>query len=559
MIRKIAGEGCVIHCRVSSSKQSQEGESLDVQAAICQKMAEKNGWRLAHEPWLESFSGRKEERPVFEEILDFLDKNPGLVRYYVFRSIDRFTRGGAAIYEKMKRELFIRGVEAVDVAGVIQPKRNTLEDLGISYPWSLSSPSERTETMEAADAASELKKILTRTIGQSIRNTQEGYRSRRPADGYANERVFIEGKKKTIQIPHPERARFYIAMFELRAQGLLDSEIVARINAMGYRSEIQNRYNKEHTKIVGQRGGNPLTVKQLQRNIRNTIYAGVLCEKWTNYQPVKAQYPGLVSVELFNRANKGELALITNTDGAIELVRGKARSERRSRNNPLFPFKFILCPVCRKPFLGSESRGKSGKKIPAYHCARNHTRVGVNKKVFEESISKYIGSLRFQPDLLNGLEVSFLHKYRQREQEIVQASGEIHTHIGELEAEQASKLKAFEATKSSVVREKLEQEIEALEVRIKSTGAERKKIQITRDDIKTFMAEARKIMEHPAEMLLNPKDIRVQCDLFSLVFEKTPTYAEIVNGTPKLSYAFELSSTFVPDENQWGCPQGIEP
>ena len=109
------------------------------------------------------------------------------------------------------------------------------------------------------------------------------------------------------------------------------------------------------------------------------------------------------------------------------------------------------------------------------------------------------------------------------------------------------------------MREKLEQEIEALEVRIKSTGAERKKIQITRDDIKTFMAEARKIMEHPAEMLLNPKDIRVQCDLFSLVFEKTPTYAEIVNGTPKLSYAFELSSTFVPDENQWGCPQGIEP
>jgi hypothetical protein len=39
-------------------------------------------------------------------------------------------------------------------------------------------------------------------------------------------------------------------------------------------------------------------------------------------------------------------------------------------------------------------------------------------------------------------------------------------------------------------------------------------------------------------------------DLFSLVFEKMPTYEEIVNGTPKLSYAFKLSSTFTPDKNQ---------
>jgi hypothetical protein len=64
------------------------------------------------------------------------------------------------------------------------------------------------------------------------------------------------------------------------------------------------------------------------------------------------------------------------------------------------------------------------------------------------------------------------------------------------------------------------------------------------------MREAKAIMEHPSEILLNTKDIRVQRDLFGLVFEKMPTYKEIVSGTPKLSYAFELSSAFTPDKRQ---------
>ncbi len=85
------------------------------------------------------------------------------------------------------------------------------------------------------------------------------------------------------------------------------------------------------------------------------------------------------------------------------------------------------------------------------------------------------------------------------------------------------------------------------------------KIQISRDDIKTFMQDVKKIMEHPAEILLNPTDLRVQRDLFGLVFEKIPTYKEILNGTPKLSYVFNLSSEFTPNKNQLVTLLGIEP
>ena len=73
------------------------------------------------------------------------------------------------------------------------------------------------------------------------------------------------------------------------------------------------------------------------------------------------------------------------------------------------------------------------------------------------------------------------------------------------------------------------------------------------------MQDAKKIMEHPAKILLNHKDLRVQRDLFGLVFEKMPTYEEILNGTPKLSYIFELSSGFTPNKNQLVTLPGVEP
>jgi DNA invertase Pin-like site-specific DNA recombinase len=550
------GEYCIVHCRVSSTKQSQEGESLAVQAGICVNIATSHGWPLAHKPWLESFSGRKNNRPIFEEVLDFIDAHPGMVRRYLFRSIDRFTRGGTYTYETMKRELSKRGVEMVDSYGIIQPSTNTLKDLDIEYDWSKYYPSEITESVMATTAKQEVTHILTRMIGQSIRNTRQGYRSRRPADGYKNEKVFVDGKKKVIQVPNSERAKFYVAMFELRAQGqLTDPQIVERLNAMGFRSEIQNRYNKEHTKIIGNIGGKPLNVKQFQRIIQNTIYAGVLCEKWTKYLPIKAQYPGLVSIEAYNRANRGNPAIMQGEDDTLYMVRGESKTgSHRSRNNPLFPFKFFLCPFCNKPFTASATRGKLGKKHPTYHCSRNHKYYGVTKKNFEDAVTAYTNSLEFNPDVLNGLEVSFLNKYRHREKEIVRASGNINIHVGELKLQQASKLEAFEATKSAVVREKLEQDIDALEEKIKKSRKERSKIEITEADIKLFIAHAKYIMEHPAEILLKQRDIRVQRELFGLVFEKMPTYAEIVSGTPKLSFVFNLSSTFAPNKNQLVSP-----
>ena len=554
---------CVAQCRVSSKKQSQEGESLENQEKTIRNFVAKKEWHIVpnDKVWSTAISGRKTDREDFEEILAFIKANPGLVQYYVFRSIDRATRAGGEEYARMKRELAKQGVQMIDTCGVIQPTRNTLEEYGMEYEWSKRSPSEMLEMLLAIIAKDEASTILTRMIGEEIKLTQQGYRCRRATDGFINESIHDSaGKKKPIQIPHPDRAKFYIAMFNLRVQGLSDAEIVKRINAMGYRSAIHKKYDKKTGKIIGKIGGVPLSLKQLQRIIQNPIYAGVICEKWTKHKAIKAVYQGLVDIKTFNNANRGKVSIKEYGNGMIEMIYCDANiaNEKRNKNNPLFPYKFIHCPICNKPFRGSSPRGKSGKKFPTYHCIRKHKYFGVSKIKFENTIETFIKNVHFRPELLNSLEATFLNKYKEREKEIITTSNVIHQNIDDLKIEQAAKIDAIVTTRSSVIKEKLEIDVEKLEIKIKEAQKENLRIQVTEDDIKNFMQEAKKIMEHPAEILLRPDNMRVQRDLFELVFDGIPTYEEIASGTPKMALIFEFSSG-IATQSQLAALTGVEP
>ena len=261
-------KNCIIYCRVSSAKQAQEGESLEDQKKICEILAERNKLTVL-EVFPEQFSGRKNDRPVIEDIITYIKKHPNKVQYLIFRAIDRFTRNGTLGYEMLKQRLAQYGVELIDANVVIQPSRNTLEHLGVEYDWSKTSPSEISELVIAHEGKNEVNRILTRMIGQEINLVREGYKVRQADDGFINERIYIEGKKRMIQNPDPKRAYFFTTMFEMRASGAYtDQQIVDRINAMGYRSKTQKIWSKSRDKILGLRGGVKLTVKQLQRIIQ---------------------------------------------------------------------------------------------------------------------------------------------------------------------------------------------------------------------------------------------------------------------------------------------------
>ena len=562
-------KNCVVDCRISSTKQ-QTGGGLEDQEHICNNFVASRHWNNL-KTFSKVYSGRAEERGDFEEILEFIRESNRAgkkVHYYVVKSIDRFTRDGAVTFDEMRGRLTHLGVELMDAWGIIQPEQNTLEHLGFSYSWSKRSVTASAQLMEAERAKDEVGIILSRMVGAEIQLVKDGYKVRAANDGFKNEKIMVDGKKKVIEVPDPNRAKYFRAMYEFRIQGLDDKEIVTRINAMGYKTKVRNRWDKSKTKIIATRGGEPLTVKQFQRIIQRTIYAGIKIEKWTHNLPIRAKYEGLVSVEQFNLANRGKIFIRENVDGSLQLLHnhspyGKV-STKRLRDNPDYRYKFFPCPICHKPMLGSRSRGKSGAYFYAYHCGkvsyglRNHAYVRFPKEQYENAISEYLNSLETDQSFLDSFELVLNDVYLTREKEIVSQSSDISFNVGDLKAQQASALDTLTTTSSPVARKKMEERIEELEVKIKEAETQREEIELTEKDIKTFIKCVRAIMEHPSEVLMTVDDMRVQRILFGLVFEDLPTYPEILNGTPKLSLAFKLSENYLDTKSQYVTLQRIE-
>lgn len=551
---------CIVDCRVSDPVQL-KGGSLEDQEALGVRLAERNSW-IVDKVFKKPHSATTTERDDIEEAIHYIKrrrKEGIFISKYVIKSIDRLTRMGSLEYFPLKERLKEMGVELVDTTGIIQPDMNTLAHLGQSYKWSVYSPSQQAEAFESEKGKAEARDILTRMIGAQIRLVQEGYATRRPPDGFLNKDLIEPetGKKKVIRIPDPERSHFFEKMFLLRAEGISDPEIVARINAMGFRTRVFKRWTKGRARIIGNIGGKPLSIKQLQRYIQKPEYAAIIREKWTNWSPIRAKYGGIVSIELFNRANRGAVYIQELDNGGLQFLHNYSPWGRvkRSRNNPSFPWKCILCSYCKQPLLGSASTGKLGKKHEAYHCGgvktgtRAHPYFRIRKELLATAMSQYLESLRFQEGFMEGLEDRLTKKYREREREIVKQSSMVNQTVADLKVEQLKYLEALASTDSSIVRQMLESKIEVSQKQIDDAEAQRGTIDMTERSIKGFIRYAKKIMEHPAEIIISTDDLESRKALLSLFFERTPTYDEIVNGTPKLQPLFRLSEDFKQDKS----------
>ena len=556
-------KNCIIYCRVSTATQAQEGESLDVQEKICRGIAERHELKVL-KVFREPFSGRKEYRPIFDgEIMAYIKTHPNEVTYLIVKSIDRFTRGGSLPYERIKQELCRYGVELMDSTGIIQPMKNTLDHLDIAYGWSKYSPSGVAELITANQGNAEVRDILTRTIGQEIILTREGYHIGQATDGFLIDKIRVNHKKKSVQKPDPARAPYWIKIFEMRASGqYTDQEIVNTLNAMGFRTREFNRWSKSHEEVLKRAGGNPLTIKKLQKDIQNSIYCGVIMHKWTDHKPIKAKYEGLISIATFNAANRGKIFIKELGNDQFEVLYDYYANKRifkRLKDNPLFPYKFILCPHCHKPFLGSSPAGKSKKGFPTYHCHRDHQYFGISKKEFETNVEKFLQSLKFNPIRAKALEITFINKYRERQKEFAHFSSQVSQQVADLKNEQANILNTLAKSTSEIVIKKLEEKVDLLEEEIKNAQTQRNKIEITEYDISAFIKEAKNIMEHPAERLMDIDNPIKRQAVFGLVFDKTPTYFDILNGTPELSPIFALSSATENEKSYLARAVGIEP
>ena len=540
------------YLRISDPKQL-TGSSLEDQEKAIRAHVKSKGWELYKDQvFNDIFTGITSLRPTYQFLLEEIRENKGRIDFFVIKVLDRISREGAAEYFSMKDELSALGVELRDTQDIIQPAINTLSHTGVGFEWSMVSSSRMTETILAEMGRQERVNILTRTVSGSLERIETGYHVRAPNDGYVNvEVVDANGKVRYINAPDPERAKFIEMIFEMSDKGVFsDKEIVEKINACGYKTKIKKKWNKKRDTVIGSIGGTPMTVKGMQALRKNPIYCGVKIENWGNTiskkMVVKTINSGLVTVELFNRVNKGKVFVQELENNLVQVLYNQQPEKSVQKRNKFrtdFIFKnIILCPYCRKPLKASGStNGKTSKKYPAYHCGRKHKQFSVSKKELHFNVMTYLNQIKFQKKYISIFEKVLVHKFREEQKGNSQAQVSVNQKIIDLHTQLQNILGAIKVTKSERMREDLEKEYDGLCIELDETRVERGKLEITELELDSFVTCAKNLVEHPTNMLANIENKAEQLALFHLFFDEFPTYTEIVSGTPKLSLIFAIT------------------
>lgn len=523
--------------RVSSVQQGTDGDSPEAQKEQIERFAKQRNIVIKKIfVFLESAS--KDQQPM-QEVIDYCKNPSNRIDLVVIKSIDRFTRGGSYSYDGLKTQLDQCNVALVDIYGVISGQKvNTLEHLGFEYRWSVYSPSKKSEILEAERAKDEMRDIMSRMIGAEIRYTQMGYWMRQPPHGYINEKIETENGKRCILKPHPTEAAYIIKMYELCAQGIkTDHQIADEINRLGFRTPIQTlRSQIDRTKIISQRGGNLLTAKKLRQYVEKTIYAGVIKEKWTQNEAIQGRFEGLVSFELYNKANHGKMTLTRSRSGQVEYSRVQPADYliNKGVRNPEFPYKKVVnCPHCHRSLLGSASRGRLGKYYPAYHCSNHGHYFRIPQKEFDETIVNFVKSISLSNERIDELVSAVEEVWKKRQQSDQSDQVAVQTRIQALEDQARLIVDKMKVLNSQTALKYMEDDLMKIEKEITNLSTEQPKD--NEIDMNAILLYVKYFMEHMDDLLINLSDPVNRAAYFGVLFNEVPTYQEIKDGTQKIA------------------------
>lgn len=554
--------------RVSSTKQGLQGDSPEDQLrAIESLLPLRNDEIVEVFEWIESASEMTDTQPAWKAI-EFCKKHPGIQRAYV-KCLDRFTRGGADAYIELTKALSAQGVFVIDVYGIASDKQtNTMEHLGKKYKWSVFRPSYKAELLEAEKAKDEFRDIMTRLTTGSVNRVREGYAIGSPGYGYINQRIENEnGRKVYILVPHPEEAKYIRRMFELKAEGKTEAEIVEAINGMGFLTRTRYRRKKEGLRIVraGKIGNVPLSKKQLENFLKNPIYCGVSIhshlayieekensEKIEHFTPIVIKGEPLISVDLWNRANHGKRMIVVKDDGTAEIFKGKSleRYTKKSKRNKAYPYKeYLACHICHRVLKASAPRSKSGKHIPTYHCSTKHKYWGANGNQLHKNIERFIHHLEFSDEFREQFRTIMLEEWEKRRDIVNQDSISYEKEVLRIKEEQRAILDIMKMVTLVPMRQAYEEQYAELEKKKTAAMGRRDTKEVEEINIQTLISYCNYFMEHLDELLLDKEKPLESARLFSLCFDEAPTVFEILDGTPKLSPLFKLNEAYKKDKS----------
>ena len=412
-------KNAVIYCRVSTNKQEKNWDSLENQERACREYCKNNSIQVI---WVfkEAFTWKEQNRPVFNSAIAKAIEDQ--IEYFIIFDIDRFTREWYWIFKELKNNLELNWIKLKDSKNIIWDKTMVVSNDDVDmdqYKWNHENNSQYAEVMIATQAEIEGRKIMQRTITREIELEQAWYHVRPANYWYINKKVKTGIWKVTIQEHDTIEWPWVIEMFLNRSEWMLtDKEIVRQLNLKW----CIKRSNKK-----------PMDVKYMQELIKKPIYAWIIKTKWTWYKPIKAAYEWLVSIDLWNKANKWKIKIIEVNNNDISIVYKNKNDilentievkEKRKDYNSDYPYaKVLSCPECDWTLTWNNAKSRSWAIHKYYQCTWKkgikHKNYSLKQQEVNESIMSLFCWIDIDSDVLKLFEEISEEVYNNRKIELV--------------------------------------------------------------------------------------------------------------------------------------------
>ena len=303
----------IIYLRVSTEEQV-DNYSLDTQADICQKEAERRGLEIVETFREEGRSAKTiRERPTLIELLEYCRKHKNNLQALIVYRLDRISRQ-TADYLAIRKKLAEYGVTLISAS---EPTGDT--------------PTERfIETMLAGFAQMDNDVRGERSRNGMKARFMSGLYNGRPPMGYQ--------KQDGYAVKDPVTFGVIQESWSLMATGTKSLRDMA--NFLNDRGVVLKRKGYKDT---------PLRKQTMSSIFRNKFYAGKVVSKKYGLE-VHGQHLPMITEETYYKVQSILDGKNHNTPVMIA---------RRSQNNPDFPLRRIVrCGRCGQSFTGAWNKGK---------------------------------------------------------------------------------------------------------------------------------------------------------------------------------------------------------
>ena len=308
----------VIYARYSSSAQTEQ--SIEGQLRVCKEYAEKNGIIILDEYIDRAMTGTNDNRPAFLRMIEDSKKHQ-FEKILVYK-LDRFSRNryDNAIYKHLLQQ---NGVKVISATEIIS---DTAEGL------IMESLLEMFAELYSKDLSQKVKRGMRESVLKGLfigGNILYGYK--------------VEDKKVVI---NEEQAPAVKIMFEDYASGMSKTEIVDKLNKLGYRT------NK----------GKKFTTNSIQDKLKNKKYLGYYKNE---YIESFDYFPKLIDEDTFNKVQ--------------ERLKHNQRYGGKSKIDFILTGK-LFCGYCGATMIGTSGTSHNGKTHAYYTCLERNKRHACKKK-----------------------------------------------------------------------------------------------------------------------------------------------------------------------------------